>query len=545
MRKLLLLPLLIWVMSTAVAQTGNGPKKYLVYLTDKTNTPYSLNEPEAFLSQKSLDRRARQQITLTERDLPVNPEYVQDIKEAGIEVWYTSRWFNAVVVEATEAQLATLNGLHFVKQSRSLNKITSPQGTQSININLAATTINTALEPEEYGPAFHQADMLGVTKLHDFGYRGEGLTIAVLDAGFPGVNTISAFEHLFQNNQFVGVFDFVEKKANTFTSSSHGTAVLSTMAAYEPGKMIGTAYKANYLLLRTEDAASEHNIEEVNWLLAAEYADSAGADVINSSLGYSVFDAPSTSYTYEQMDGNTTIVSRAADMAAAVGMLVVVSAGNEGSKPWRYVTAPADADSVLTVGAIDSLGNIASFSSRGPSANGRFKPDVVAMGLNAYVINSAGNVVKSNGTSFSGPIMAGFATVLWQANIFRTNYELIELIRQTGDRFENPDNTYGYGIPNYNRLVTDLPEESSRNGVIVVNPVTNNTLTLLFSEEWFKYKADLQILDMTGKIILQQKIYPVTEQQTINLQHLKLSKGVYICNIQSGKQVATVRFVKL
>ncbi|MEJ8755364.1 S8 family serine peptidase [Pontibacter sp. H259] len=538
--------LFLWVSNTFAQE---APKKYLIYLTDKTNSPYTLDKPQEYLSTKAIARRLKQQIPVTPRDLPVNPAYVQAIKNKGAEVWYTSRWFNAVVVKATQAQLQQVNTLPFVKNSRALNRIASPSQTATeaakLGYSMAPLRVAESFADSDYGSAFHQANMLGANELHSIGFRGEGMTIAILDAGFPEVTNIAAFSHLFQNNQISATYDFVENKANVYGASTHGTAVLSTMAAYAPGKMIGTAYKANYLLLRTEDAATEHNIEEVNWLVAAEFADSAGADVINSSLGYTVFDEPSVSYTYEQMDGNTTIVSRAADFAAATGMLVVVSAGNEGGKPWKYISAPADADSVLTVGAIDSLGVIASFSSRGPAADGRIKPDVVALGAKAYVLNTAGNVVKSNGTSFSGPIMAGFATVLWQAYASRTNYELLQLIRQMGNQASNPDNVYGYGVPNYSRTVTGLPTPGSSNGLIVVNPVQGNDLILLLSEQWQQQATELQLLDATGKLLRTYSLQPYHERQTINLQPLALQKGVYLCRISSGKQVTTVRFVKL
>lgn len=548
MARIVLLALFLFCHVSILAQQGE-PKKYLIYLTDKNNTPFTIQQPEKFLSVKAIARRERQQIPVTARDLPVNPAYVQSIKSKGAAVWYTSRWFNAAVVQATPEQLSQVNSLPFVKQSRALNKLASPsvEGTSLLKAGLKAAVagITTETEQKDYGLAYHQANMLGATELHEAGFRGEGMTIAVLDAGFPGVNTISAFSHLFQNSQVAGTFDFVEKKKDVYGANPHGTAVLSTMAAYAPGKMIGTAFKANYLLLRTEDAATEHNIEEVNWLVAAEYADSAGADVINSSLGYTVFDAPSVSYTYEQMDGNTTIVSRAADFAAATGMLVVVSAGNEGNKSWRHISAPADADSVLTVGAIDSVGVIASFSSRGPTADNRIKPDVVALGANAYVLNTFGNVVKSSGTSFSGPIMAGFVTVLWQGFRSRTNYELIQLIRQIGSKANNPDNTYGYGIPSYSRIVTALPSPHSDEGIAVVNPVKGEELILYLSETWRKQRTELQLIDATGKLLLSKTLQPGQELQRLSLKTLALHKGVYLCKVRSGKQVATVRFVKL
>jgi len=547
MRRLVFLLMLLFCAANLQAQ--EVPKKYLIYLTDKNNTPYTIDAPQQYLSTKAIARRLRQQIPITSRDLPVNPAYVQTIKSKGVEVWYTSRWFNAVVIKATTSQLEQVNALPFVKNTRALNRISAPAGTTTdaakMAYSMAAVSITETLADADYGRAFHQANMLGATELHEAGFHGEGMTIAILDAGFPEVNNISAFSHLLQNNQIIATYDFVVNKKNAYVASSHGTAVLSTMAAYSPGKMIGTAYKANYLLLRTEDAVTEHNIEEVNWLIAAEFADSAGADVINSSLGYTLFDAPSVSYTYEQMDGNTAIVSRAADFAAATGMLVVVSAGNEGNKPWKFISAPADADSVLTVGAVDSLGVVASFSSRGPAADGRIKPDVVALGASTYVLNLAGNVVKSNGTSFSGPIMAGFAAVLWQSHPSRTNFELIQLLRQMGDKANNPDNTYGYGLPNYSRVVTGLPNKLSEDGILVVNPVQGNDLTLLLAEQWRKQTAELKLLDATGKLIKTYTLQKDLERQTINLQPLALQKGVYLCRITSGKQVATVRFVKL
>ena len=538
----------VWAQTSAAGSAEE--QKRLIYFTDKTHTPYTVAEPLAFLSPKSLERRQRQRISLSPRDLPVDPAYVYALKERGVKVWYTSRWFNAAVVQCTEEQLAQLESLPFVRSSRTLNRIATDhtlkqQALLKSDQAALAQRFTTTLESRDYGPAFHQADMLGAVELHAAGFRGEGMTIAVFDAGFPAVNTIDAFSHLYQHDQLKGTFDFVQKQEHVYGANTHGTAVLSTMAAYAPGKYIGTAYKANYLLLRTEDAATEHNIEEINWLLAAEYADSAGADIINSSLGYTTFDAPSKSYTYEEMDGNTTLVSRAADYAAATGMLVVVSAGNDGNKTWRYIASPADADSVLTVGAVDSLGVKASFSSFGPTADGRTKPDVVAMGLNAYFLGTAGTVVKGNGTSFSGPIMAGFAAGLWQANYDKTNYEMIRLLRQIGSNAATPDNNIGYGIPNYTRTVTSVPAIPARESVLITNPVGNEEVVLTLGEQWAKQAATLQVFDATGKLVYSQNLQPNTYKHTLKLQPQLLKSGLYLCRIRSGSLSTTVRFVKL
>ena len=523
-------------------------KKHLVYFTDKTGSPYSIQSPLQYLSAKAVARRARQNIPVINRDLPVNPAYVNGLKEAGATVWYTSRWFNAAIIEATPEVLTRINNLSFVRSQQPLNRkgqlSTNPVEKKNSVESASAGTLYTDTR-EDYGRTFHQANMLGVVDLHAAGFKGEGMTIAVLDAGFPGVNTIPAFSHLFENNQIQGTFDFVQNQTNVFAASNHGTAVLSTMAAYKPGTIIGTAYKASYLLLRTEDSATEHNIEEINWLLAAEYADSAGADVINSSLGYHTFDAPSVSYTYEQMDGNTALVSKAADYAAAAGILVVNSAGNDGAKAWHYIAAPADADSVLTVGAVDSLGIKASFSSFGPTADSRIKPDVVALGLNAYVLNTTGILVKSNGTSFSGPITAGFATALWQANYTKSNYEILELIRQLGSKAKNPDNSIGYGIPNYNRSVNALQQDKNDQQLLVINPVKNNAVTLLLGNKWLRKSVKIHVFDITGKLVWQESVQDAQPRHILSMDAEYLNKGMYLCRIQSGELNATVRFVKL
>jgi hypothetical protein len=538
----------------AFAQGGGTEaegQKRLIFFSDKTGTPFSLDQPQNFLSIKALERRERQNILVNARDLPVNPAYVAELRALEVPVWYTSRWFNAAVVQCSEQKLQEIQALSFVRSAQTLNRIALPADDLKQRVTskmevlpFGAATVDAPSEGD-YGLTFHQANMLGAPDLHAAGFSGEGMTIAVFDAGFPAVNTLDAFAHLFQNEQITGTFDFVQKQQDVYGANAHGTAVLSTMAAYAPGKMIGTAYAANYLLLRTEDAATEHNIEEINWLLAAEYADSAGADVINSSLGYTTFDSPSTSYTYQDMDGNTTLVSRAADFAAATGMLVVVSAGNEGNKSWNYIAAPADADSVLTVGAVDSLGVRATFSSAGPTADGQVKPDVVALGQRAYVLTTGGSVVQSNGTSFSGPIMTGFVASLWQANYSKTNMQMIQLLRQTGSNAASPNNSIGYGIPNYSRTLTSLPTLPLNNTAYITNPVKDQALVLTLRQDWWQQSVEVQVLDATGKLIYRQLIPAAREEQALKLPPQQLKAGLYICRLRSGSRVTTLRFVKL
>lgn len=524
---------------------GGTEQKHLIYFKDKAGTPFSVEAPTHYLSPKALERRSKQSIPVTPRDFPVNPDYVTALKQRGANVLYTSRWFNAAVVQCSPQKLAELQTLPFVRASQNLNRLPTPnsrRGTQSSDSSRLVASVSNATF---YGPAYHQANMLGVPELHDAGFRGEGISIAVFDAGFLGVNSSSAFSHLFQNDQLKGTYDFVGRKTDVYAHNQHGTSVLSTMAAYLPGIIVGTAYKANYYLFRTEDAATEHNIEEVNWLLAAEYADSAGVDIINSSLGYTTFDPPSYSYTYPELNGATAIVTRAADYAAATGMLVVVSAGNEGNKTWRYISAPADADSVLTVGAVDSLANHASFSSFGPSADNRLKPDVVAMGEQVYVLSSAGNLSRSNGTSFSAPIMAGMVACLWQANPDLTNMQLLALLRQSGSQANNPNNTLGYGVPNYRRTVTALPELLFTEGIAITNPVADHTIVLTMEADWQKEKSLVQVYDATGKMVHEQRLPVNTRTHSLQLRPGSLAKGIYLCQVSSGNRTTTLRFLKL
>ncbi len=309
----------------------------------------------------------------------------------------------------------------------------------------------TSGESYDYGQAFNQINMLNGIPLHDLGYDGAGMTIAVLDAGFLNANVLSAFDSLWLNNQIIGYKDFVSPLApDIFGSHTHGTSVLSTMGANLPAEMVGTAPKADYWLLRSEDDATEYLIEELNWASAAEYADSVGVDVINSSLVYNTFDDPAQDHTYAYMDGNTTPITIAADLAASKGILVVNSAGNSGSSSWHYIGAPADGDSVFSIGAVNSSGVYASFSSTGPTYDGRIKPNVVAQGQGSTIISAySGNVISGNGTSFSSPITAGMVASLWQAHPDKKNTEIMEAIQQSATQALNPDSLLGFGIPDY------------------------------------------------------------------------------------------------
>jgi serine protease AprX len=308
--------------------------RYFVFFKDKVGTPFSISDPTQFLSTRSIERRQKQNISIIEEDLPVNPGYVSQVKTTGAKTFFTSRWWNGVLVEGDPATLAIVNALPFVKESRLVAPGTKLMGGRASKIKLRKNS--TADQPVNQ----FQLEQLGIDVMQEEGYKGEGIFIAVFDSGFEGVNVSAPFADLFSENRINQTKNFVTNESNVYISDDHGTEVLSIMAAHASDSYLGGAYKANYFLYLTEDVSSEYRIEEYNWTFAAERADSAGVDVINSSLGYTEFDDPSMDYQTTDLNGNTAIVTQAARKAIDKGMLVVASAGNEGSSSWKFITPP-------------------------------------------------------------------------------------------------------------------------------------------------------------------------------------------------------------
>lgn len=534
--------------------TQGTVRRHLVYFRDKAGTPYSVTQPQAFLSARAIARRTRQGIAVLPRDLPVTPAYVAQVRgvAGSPRVLYTSRWFNAAVVSCDSATLARITALAPVRSATTLNRSYRPPvpaGTPAL-ADPATLNVTTATRAQ-YGKAYRQNLQIGALAMHDAGYRGEGMQIAVFDAGFPGVNTIGALQPLFLEQRLAGTRNFVDGGTSVYLRNSHGTSCLSAMAGNQSGFYIGTAPKATYHLCITEDVNSEHPIEEANWLAAAEYADSVGVDVISSSLGYTDFDAPSPSYTYADMTGRRAISSRAATIAARVGMLVVNAAGNEGAGAWHYISAPADADSIMTVGAVDSLGNHAGFSSYGPTADGRIKPTLSAMGVAAAVLSPSGAAFRGNGTSYACPVLAGMAAGFWQANPTLTAQQVIAALRATASQAAAPDNTLGYGIPNfvlaYNSLHPTAPLASAgsaaRAGALALypNPSTAGLLTLVLPAELRGVALRVRILDVRGAVVAQQQLPAIAGTET-QLRLASLAHGQYLCEVSAGDTRRAVRF---
>ena len=492
---LLLIPFYLFPQNLA-----NG--KYWIALADKVGTEYSLANPSAFLSQRSLDRRAKQKISLSQEDLPVSTIYLDSLKNMGLTILGASKWFNAVIVETYDSLLLdTLDRISFVSGFH--YKI--PRKKTNYNFHFPDRTDisheNRQISGLEYGRSLAQTTIMKGNSLHDLGYLGNGFQIAVIDGGFYRANIYPAFDSLWDEGRLLAHRDFSRAALDFFSTSSHGMSVLSTMAANIPGEIIGTAPKASYYLLKSEIVESETPLEEALWVLAAEFADSAGADIINSSLGYSVFDDPALNYSYSDMDGKTTLVTRAAEKAFSKGIVVVISAGNEGNKAWKYLTAPSDGPNVLSIGATDTLGVVAAFSSRGPSPDMRIKPDILAVGSRTTVVNSSGLVSQGSGTSFAAPLIAGMVACLWETAPEKTNYEVIQAIRRSASHYYNPNDSSGYGMPNFLTAMFLLNTKSplfSNSGLIAI-PNPNSGRFELFSDSISEGEASITISSSTGK----------------------------------------------
>lgn len=431
-----------------VSYPGGRCMMYRIYLKDKDlqHTPFSVSRPGEFLSQRAIERRHRQGLPIDVTDLPIAPTYIDSVRQMGIEIVGKSKWNNTLLVRIhKDKELNRLQRLSCV--TKMLKVFSSPD---SINQRQRASfrkDLNTWEKYNtQYGATELQIKALNGINLHAKGFRGKGMMIAVFDGGFMNTDKIPALHEI----HLAGVKDFVVPKSeNIFQEMEHGTMVLSTMAGNEPNHYVGTAPDAQYLLVRCEDERTESLAEEDYWAEAAEYADSVGVDIINSSLGYHGFDDEMMNHRYEEQDGQTALISRTASMCADKGIVCVNSAGNDGMGTWKKINFPADAKHILTVGSVNEYGVNAAFSAVGPTADGRIKPDVMAFGSPVSVITGRGSIINDNGTSFSSPLIAGMVACLWQALPGKTARQIIKLVRLAGNNQQHPNNIYGYGMPDF------------------------------------------------------------------------------------------------
>lgn len=458
---------------------GQSPVKYWVAFTDKKGTPYSIDKPEAFLSPRAIELRKAHGIAIDERDLPVSPDYVRQVLslDTAARCFTTSKWLNGMTVYALREDMKeAIEKLPFVD---SVERTDVPKDTLLPPWEPAYVFPGSGGQPTfsyqhdvlknnvfDYGKAAQQVRVNNVQWLHRMGFRGENMQMMVLDGGFQNIDTISCLKAMRNDHRLLGARNFVEPEKDPMRRHSHGTMVLSCIASYLPGLLVGTAPMVQVYVAQTEESGSEDRVEEDNWVAGLEYADSLGCQVLNSSLGYTTFDDSINQRTYADLTGEVSRASRGATIAASKGLLICNSAGNEGGKKWNYIGAPADAKDILTVGAVNVKRKRAYFSSFGPTADGRIKPDACAVGRNTYVSTPAGLITIADGTSFSSPMLSGMVACLWQAFPEKSNYEIMEAVRQAGDRnmvmngnvYAAPDTNdgYGYGIADFLRAYNIL-----------------------------------------------------------------------------------------
>lgn len=520
------------------------PAKYWVKFTDKNASPYSISNPSAFLSARSIARRTNQGISVDMTDIPVNQTYINQVNATGASVFQRSKWINAAIVIINNAtQLSAVNSLTCVSSASPVAK-THKMTDDVISVHHNSTPNSAKTTAYNYGPSLTQNSQIGADCMHSLGYRGQTMVIAVIDAGFNQANINQVFDSLRNENRILGTRDFVAGNSSVYEDDSHGANVLSCISGNSPGNLIGTGPKASVWLLRSEDVGSEKLIEENNWVVAAEFADSVGADIVNTSLGYNTFDNTSTNHVYADLNGKTSVASIAATMATRKGMFMVHAAGNEGAASWQYINIPSDADSICTVGAVNGSGVHSSFSSIGPTSDGRIKPDISAMGEGAFVCLPGYNFAGGNGTSYASPILAGAVACLWQAHPNKTNMQILDAIKATATKSVTPDNQYGWGIPNmcaaHNYLmITTVQEENKNSNVKVFPNPAKEQISFLLNEQ----ATSIVLTDVLGQDVSFGLNETDNHQYTLQLDH-SMSNGIYFLTIKNSQGISKTKFIK-
>lgn len=519
---------------------------FFVQFKDKNNTPYSLDNPAAYLGSKSIQRRSEQQIAIDSTDLPVNTSYINQIINQGVSFHSASKWMNGITVITNDSSLMGLiRPLSFVKRVEYTGKILTAQPAPALRTKRMDPEDEQEFEHDvepvyelEYGYAAAQLNQLNGKALHDVGYTGKDILIGVLDAGFRNVDTNPAFDSLRIQNRLSGVKNIINPSADVYQEDTHGANVLSIMAGNLPGQFVGVAPHASYWLIQTEYVPTEYMVEVDFWVRGLEFTDSLGVDIVNSSLGYTQFDDTSMNFTYADMNGQVSRASRAAYLASRKGIIVCTSAGNDGNKAWKYISSPADADGILTVGAVNSSGTIAAFSSFGPTADSRIKPEVCATGWGTTLVDLNGNLVfNGNGTSYSSPIIAGLAACYLQycKEQLPQSYR-VDLIRQhiinSTDRFSSPDNQYGYGIPDFQQVLYQTAtnnrfELQAEFPVKLKYLAETGEISIIKQPTSENQELLLQIITPTGKIIHQQLFADMVD--AVSISHLPA--GFYLAQI--------------
>ena len=540
--------------------------KYIVRFKDKNGTSFTINNPSQYLSARAIQRRVRQNISIDSTDLPITPRYLDSIQFAGnVTILNRSKWLNEVCIQTTDvAALAKINSFPFVISASPVKRI-QQQGDKEItqtrnkfNEEISGTTTvtqtaKTAGDVLNYGNSLAQIHIHEGEFLHNNGFKGEGMLMAIFDGGFRNYLTTTAFDSVRNNNQVVETYDFVQNETSVNEDDPHGAYCFSIIAANWPGQLVGSCPKAKFYLYRTEDVATEYPIEEQNWLAAAERADSIGVDVFSTSLGYTTFDNPVFNHTYADMNGKITLIARANTMAARKGIISVVAAGNDGNNAWHYIGTPADADSIVTTGAVTTTGVVATFSSYGPASDGRVKPTVASVGQGTAFAGLNNLPSFGNGTSFATPNLAGLITCLWQAFPEFTNMQIIEAVKRSASMYTTPNDRIGYGIPNFHKAYDDLFQQRALSQVNIIlgnnwikaypNPFKENFKILIKAKN--TGTTTFKLFDTKGNLFLNKQVSTIQGQaQFITFDNLQpFAKGVYILHYSNAVEKGSIRIV--
>ena len=549
MKKLLFL--FLWFGMSACVYAQN-PTCYRIYLSDKNNSPYSIENPLEYLSQRAIDKRVRFNIPITEQDFPVNPQYKQQILalDADMQLLSVSKWMNTVTVYCPDSiVLPQILNLPFVDSIMAVGNYILHDAPVYQNpenpISIVHNSISNTKEDIDYGYGIGQIALLNGIPLHEEGFHGEGMLIAVIDGGFFGIETTSFFQQLVNEGRFFGHYSLMPNFVDTLQSGweeVHGTIVTSAIAANTNGELVGTAPGASYALIHTEWVGSEEIVEEDFWANGAEIADSLGADVINSSLGYRKFpDFPQNDITYENMNGVHSIASRCATILGQKGVIVCVAAGNDGNNDFYHISRPGDAFDILCVGACTADSIIADFSSRGYSYDGRVKPDITSQGVETACYYPNDMLSFANGTSLATPVATGMCACLWQAMPQYTSTEMMQMIRESGHLYNNPNPEFGYGIPNFYQVY------ASHVGINDYNPLRLSVYPNPATDKLYLTNHDgeiesINIYNAAGQLVLQ---HTINGNPLIEINVTSLPKGFYVGTATlDGNKTASFKFVK-
>jgi hypothetical protein len=510
---------------------------YYIQFADKKGTPYSLLRPEEFLSVRSIDRRKYFGIEIDSTDLPVNASYIEKIVATGAHIHSTSKWLNGITIISNDSSVITaIKQLPFVKTIQYTGirtSVASVQQNARYNYSLS-----------NYGSSEAQIRQLNGQVLHEKGARGKGIVIGVLDAGFRNVDTNPAFDSLRINNRIKGATSIISPGLDVYREDTHGALVLSAMAANIPGQYSGTAPDASYFLIQTEYAPNEYLVETDFWVRGIELADSMGVDIVNSSLGYTEFDDPKMNFTYADMNGKVARSSIAAELAANKGIIVCNSIGNSGSLPWRYLGSPADAHTILSIGSSTSTGIASTFSSFGPSSDGRVKPELSATGTRTALVNTLGSITSSNGTSFSSPLIAGmvacYLQYLREQQIQVSVADIIRQLTQSANLYLNPDSQLGYGIPDFSKIpgvVAGTINTEADSPLTISSDNTNKIITI--KQNRHIQEIDIAFCDLSGRRLA----HFTSGNSNTELNISTYNAGVYLLQVRIKNEVYTFKFL--